>query len=369
MKETVSIIIVNYNGRKYLGPCLDSLARADHGDFPPEIIMVDNLSKDDSVSFVREGYPQVKIIHSDVNNYARALNLGIKQSRSDYIAILNNDVTVEINWLNGLIEVMSRDQRIGVVQSKILFSDGQTINSVGVEEAEEFYFRDIAIRQKDNGQYDEVRELMYFSGGSALLRRSCVKSIGGFDEDFMFYVEDLDYSVRCRKKGWKIFYCPQSVVYHVFHGSSPLDFCEYFCSRNRLLFIAKHFPLKLPEGIRTSHFRHRNQYDALNHSVIQAIAKMVDNHDILISRKVLDELKDITVGLFKDDKAYNFPDYMLAHNRCFSTTGQRLTEAFQHKTRGPIRAFKRMVRIIWTTLVTRTMSIVKSLMRNKADEK
>lgn len=365
MKETVSIIIVNYNGRKYLGPCLDSLTRADHGGFSPEIIMVDNLSKDDSVSLVRKRYPLVKILYNDVNNYTRALNLGIEQSQGDYIAILNNDTTVARNWLIGLRDVMDQDQMIGVVQSKILFSDGQTINSVGVEEAEEFHFRDIAIGQKDAGQYDEVREIMYFSGGSALLRRSCVESVGGFDEDFMFYVEDLDYSVRCRKKGWKIFYCPKSVVYHVFHGSTTIDFCEYFCSRNRLLFIAKHFPLKLPEGIKTSHFRHRNQYDALNHSVIQAIAKMVENHDILISRKVLDELKNVTVGLFKDDKAYNFPDYMLAHNRCFPTTGQRLIGAFQHKTRVPIMAFKCMTRAILTKIVP----IVKLLIRNKADDK
>ncbi len=357
MKKTVSIIIVNCNGRRYLGPCLDSLILANYVDTPPEIIMVDNLSKDDSVSLVRKKYPQVKILHNDANNYARALNLGIERSHGDYIAILNNDTTVNKNWLNELIEVMNQDRKIGVVQSKILFSDGQTINSVGVEEAEDFYFRDIAFGQKDNGQYNEVNELMHFSGGSALLRRNCVKSIGGFDEDFMFYVEDLDYSVRCRKHGWKIFFCPQSIVYHVFHGSTTVDFCKYFCSRNRLLFIAKHFPLKLYEGIRISHFRHRNQYNELNHSVIQAIAKMVENHDVEISRKVLNDLKNVAVDLFENDKAYKFPDYMLAHNLCFTTKGRRS----RYKIWGPIRAFNYMARTVWTTLIARTISIVRLL--------
>ena len=258
MNRIVSVIIVNYNGLKYLEPCFNSLFKVDKDDFSLDIIMVDNLSKDGSVNFVKEKFPEIEIIENDINNYAKALNLGIEKSKGDYIAILNNDTTVEKNWLRGLVAAMDRDERIGVVQSKILFSDGKTINSVGVEEVEDFYFRDIGFDEKDIGKYEEEKEREYFSGGSVLLRRGCVESVDNFDEDFVMYMEDIDYSIRCHDKGWEIFYAPKSVTHHRYHGTASSDLCEYFCSRNRLLLLGKHYPLSLSQSIKTSHFYLKN---------------------------------------------------------------------------------------------------------------
>ena len=306
MKERVSVIIVNYNGMKYLEPCFNSLFKMDKDNFSLEIIMVDNLSKDDSVNFVKKKFPDIKIIENNLNSYTKALNLGIENSEGDYIAILNNDTTVEKNWLKGLMRVMNQDKKIGVVQSKILFSDGKTINSVGVEEVEDFYFRDIGFGEKDVGKYEEVKEREYFSGGSVLLRRACLESIGSFDEDFVMFMEDMDYSIRCQDKGWKIFYSPYSIVYHRYHGTASSELCEYFCSRNRLLLLGKCFPLRLAQSIKSSHFYLNNKSEPLYHSLIQSVKKLVEHNDTETSNKVLDALKDVLIDVFGHHRAYNF---------------------------------------------------------------
>ena len=306
MKRVVSVIIVNYNGLKYLEPCFNSLFKVDKDNFSLDIIMVDNLSNDGSVNFVKENFPEIEIIENDTNNYANALNLGIEKSKGDYIAILNNDTTVEKNWLRGLMAAMDRDERIGAVQSKILFSDGKTINSVGVEEVEDFYFRDIGFDEKDVGKYEEEKEREYFSGGSVLLRRGCVESVGNFDEDFVMYMEDIDYSIRCRDKGWKIFYAPKSVTHHRYHSTASSDLCEYFCSRNRLLLIGKRFPLSLSQSIKTSHFYLKNELEPLYHSLIQAVKKLIEYNDTEISKKALDALREVAIEVFGHRKAYNF---------------------------------------------------------------
>lgn len=303
----VSIIVVNYNGIKYLEPCFNSIAELDTNSFEfVEIIMVDNLSDDGSVDFVKDKYPYIRIIQNNVNSYAKALNWGISESKGDYIAILNNDMTVEKNWLKGLVDVIKKDRLIGAVQSKILFSNGKTINSVGVEEVEDFYFRDIGFGKPDAFEAYEEEEREYITGGSVLLRRECLQSVGPFDEDFIMYMEDMDYSIRCRDKGWKIFFTPKSICYHKYHGTASSDLCDYFCSRNRFLLIGKHFPQRLSQSVKTSHFYLRNEFVSLYRSLIQAVKKLVEYNDTETSKEVLDSLKDVLIEVFGNQKAYNF---------------------------------------------------------------
>ena len=249
--KQVSIVVVNYNGRKYLEPLFNSLLIMDQDNVCLDIILVDNLSADDSVSFVKEKFPGITIVENDVNNFARALNLGIAHAKGNYIAFLNNDTIVDKMWLEGLLAVIEGDGRIGVVQSKIMFSDRETINSVGVEEEKHFYFKDIGFNERDHGQYENTKEMAYYTGASVILRRACIDSVGLVDEDFIMFFEDIDYSIRCKKAGWKIFYSPESVVYHKYHGMASMELASYFSSRNRLLCLAKHFPLKLSGSIKT----------------------------------------------------------------------------------------------------------------------
>jgi O-antigen biosynthesis protein len=306
MKELVSVITVNYNGEKFLEPFLESLSSNNKDKLSLEIIVVDNLSKDGSVNFIKTKYPNVKVIENSINNYAKAINIGIKNSSGEYIAILNNDTTVEKNWLNGLMGIIDQDEKIGAVQSKILFSDKETINSAGVEEVEDFYFRDIGFGEKDTGKYDATRELDYFTGGAVLFKRKCLEAVGEFDEDFLMYMEDIDYSIRCRDLGWKISYCPNSVVYHRYHGTASSDLCEYFCSRNRLLLLGKRFPQKLVKCISTSHFYLKREFENLYHSLIQATKKLVDYNDMETIKHSFEDLARVIPEIFGQQKAFNF---------------------------------------------------------------
>ncbi|HAW59835.1 MAG TPA: glycosyl transferase family 2 [Bacteroidales bacterium] len=305
MSVQVSVITINYNGKKFFEPFMESLENIDKDGITMEIIVVDNLSTDDSVNFIRTKYPTVAVIENNINNYTNAVNLGIKESKGQYIALLNNDTTVAKNWLKDLISIIAKNERIGAVQSKILFSDKETINSVGVEEVEDFYFKDIGFGEKDIGQYG-AKEIDYMTGGSVLFRRECLDEVGEFDEDFIMYMEDIDYSIRCRDLGWKIFYSPESVIYHRYHGTASSSLCEYFCSRNRLLLLGKRFPTKFAKSIKTSHFYMKNELDDLYHSLIQATKKLADNNDNETVRQTLQELASILLEIFGPHKTLRF---------------------------------------------------------------
>jgi hypothetical protein len=127
---SVSIIVVNYNGKRFLEECFDSIFSLSYPKEKLEVILVDNGSTDGSLDLVKDKYPNVLIIQNTVNNYCKANNLGIASSKGKYVALLNNDVKVEKNWLIELIKIMERDERIGAVMGKVLFPDGK-IQSTG----------------------------------------------------------------------------------------------------------------------------------------------------------------------------------------------------------------------------------------------
>ena len=244
----VSIITVNYNGKRFLKDCFDSLYNLNYPKDSFEIFMVDNGSKDNSIAFVREKYPKIKIIQNDVNNYARANNLGIKASKGKYIALINNDTKVDPNWLIELIKVIDSDASIGAVGSKILFMDGK-IQSTGHQEYPNFYWGDRGFQEEDRGQYNKAEEIYSICGCSALYRKVCLNNIGLFDEDFNMYMEDVDMSTRCKKDNWRSLYIPTSIIYHKYLGTSNKNSQDFYVERNRLLFIAKHYPEKLGEAL------------------------------------------------------------------------------------------------------------------------
>lgn len=302
----ISIITVNYNGKHFLPNFLQSLLTAVKAHFETEIIIVDNVSTDDSVAWIRERHPDVKVIQNDINNYTKAINLGIMSAKGEYITLVNNDAELHPEWLGNLWEAFQTDERIGAVQSKILFADRRTVNSAGAEEAESFYFRDIGFGEEDVGQYDEAREIDYCSGGSVMLRRRCLEDVGAFDEDFIMFFEDVDFSIRARQAGWKILYCPRSIMYHKYHGSSSNELCDHLCNRNRFLIIAKHFPLKLAESIRTSYFYQRGELNLLYHSLLEAVRKLAQHHGAGSLGAVVDKLCEEITAIFGPLGAHNF---------------------------------------------------------------
>ena len=140
---------------------------------------------------------------------------------------------------------------------------GEKLNSVGVEEVEHYYFADIGFEEEDSTDYAEPARRDFVTGGSVMFRRECLDDVGPWDEDFIMFMEDVDYSLRCRKKEWQLWYAPQSILYHQYHGSTSQALCEYFCTRNRFFLVAKHFPDELVGCIPTSHFYKKGEYDLL----------------------------------------------------------------------------------------------------------
>ena len=144
----VSIVIVNYNGRRFLDTCFNSLLAVDYPQKQVEIIMVDNGSKDGSIQYMKDTFSSVKVVVNNQNNYARANNLGIKNSSGKYVVFINNDITVERNWLIELVRCAEADPTIGVVGSKILFKNG-LVQSLGLTHHVNFYWGDIGFHSRD----------------------------------------------------------------------------------------------------------------------------------------------------------------------------------------------------------------------------
>jgi len=302
----IAILTVTYNASAFLENFFASLMAADQSGMEVEIVVIDNGSTDGSVEWIRARYPRVRVLENDENNYTRALNLGIAATDSDFVVITNNDATVHRDWLAGLLAVLQGNDRIGAVQSKILFADSGKVNSVGVEEIEHFYFRDIGFDDEDSIRYQRPAEREYVTGGSVMFRRQCLEDVGPWDEEFIMFMEDVDYSARCRKSGWKLWYAPRSILYHKYHGSSSQAMCEYFCTRNRFLFVAKHFPTELPGCIPTSHFYKKGEFDLLYRSLLHSVRALCQHHATDVVQQVLQALGKCLPQYLGDVSAYAF---------------------------------------------------------------
>lgn len=302
----VTVITVTFNGLPLLETFIQSVLATDQHGVELDIVLVDNGSIDGTVDWVRANYPQVRVLENDENNYTRALNLGIANSAGEYVVIANNDATVHPGWLQGCLHVFQMDAKIGAVQSKLYFSGSGRVNSVGVQEVGHFYFADIGFDRKDSPRYAKPREREYVTGGSVMFRRACLEDVGEWDEDFIMFMEDVDYSTRCRKRGWKLWFSPGSIFYHQYHGNTSRELCEYFCTRNRFLFIAKHFPLELAKSIPTSHFYRNGEIDNVYRSLLHGVRKLCVCHDTQTVVHVLKDLEGRLPKLIGDVTTYMF---------------------------------------------------------------
>lgn len=302
----IALLTVTFNAMEFIAGFLQSVNATDQSGIELDIYVIDNGSTDGTQAFLRERYPEVNLIENDENNYTRALNVGIAQTSSDFVLIANNDATVDKQWLQGLLEVIETDAKIAAVQSKIFFTGGKKINSVGVEEIEHFYFRDIGFDEPVSDRHAEPAQRDYVTGGSVMLRREALEAIGPWDEEYVMFMEDVDYSARARAAGWELWYAPKSILYHQYHGSSSADLCEYFCTRNRFLFVARHFPQELAATIPTSHFFKKGEFDLLYRSLLHAVRKVAETQDSETLDSVLQDLKAVLPQYLGEISAHNF---------------------------------------------------------------
>lgn len=243
----ISIIVVNHNGERFLKNLFGSIFALDYPKDKIEVTMVDNCSQDGSIDFVRNNFPKIKIIKNDINNYCLANNIGIRESRTEFIAFLNNDTEVDKGWLLELVKAAQLDQKIGAVGSKILSMNGD-LESLSHAALPDFYWQD-AFEEDRVDARQAVKEAESISGCAVLCRRKALKEIDYFDEDFNMYLEDVDLSIRLRNKGWKIVYAPAGIVRHIHRGSGEDSLATFYTERNRLLLLAKHYPKKLSQHL------------------------------------------------------------------------------------------------------------------------
>lgn len=240
----VSIIIVHHNRREFLEKCLSSLSRQTY--LSVEIILVDNLSTDDSIEYVKKEFPSVKIIQCEENlGFAKGNNVGIKNAKGELIATLNNDTEVVSTWIEELVRVINSDEKIGMCASKMLFmKDPGIINSTGICISRSGACWDRGMSEQDMGQYESIEDIFCPCAGAAMYKRDMLQEIGLFDEDFYAYMEDVDIAFRGRLAGWKCLYAPKAIVYHLHGGTSgyKTDYTIYYGNRNINWNVIKNFP-------------------------------------------------------------------------------------------------------------------------------
>ncbi len=247
MKPKISVIIPNWNGKKYLKTCLDSLKNQSFKNF--EIILVDNGSEDGSVKFTKSHYPEIQTISLGVNTgFSRAVNTGIKKAKGEYILLLNNDTEADPNLLKNLNLTSEKYRDYYFYACKILcFDKKDIIDSAG----DGLYKNGIAYRrgryQKDGLEFNKIKEVFGACGGAALYRKELFNKIGFFDEDFFAFYEDVDINFRAQLAGFRCLYIPSAVVCHIGHGSleEKDPFVQRLSLRNRFFVLIKNLPLKL----------------------------------------------------------------------------------------------------------------------------
>jgi GT2 family glycosyltransferase len=234
-KPFVSIIIVNFNGQRFLNECLSTVLGTKYPNF--EVIFVDNASMDRSLEFVNKVFAKnkcLKIIRNNKNlGFGPANNVGFKQAKGEYIVLLNNDTSVESNWLATLVDALENDETIGLASSMVLNMDGQTIQAAGIMKCDVwmragagYWIGQGNIRFKET--YPKVFEISSALGAAMIARRDLLSQIGLFDPKYFFYYDDDYLSFRTWLAGKRVVTVSDSNVRHFQGGTNEIDSNEFF---------------------------------------------------------------------------------------------------------------------------------------------
>lgn len=240
-----SIIIPNYNGMKFLPLCLKALFSEIDLNID-EVIVVDNASVDDSVLYIHEHFPMIKLINMDENyGFAKAVNEGIREAQGEYIILLNNDTEVCVNWHYHLLKTISSNSSTFSVSSKMIqFHNKDKIDDAG-DELTLFGWA----YQRGHGdsidKYDSNDLVFSACGGAAIYRKEVLDQIGYFDDYFFAYLEDVDLGYRATVHGYQNEYCSDAKVYHIGSASSGGGLSSFkikLSARNNVFLIYKNMP-------------------------------------------------------------------------------------------------------------------------------
>jgi len=228
----VSVLVLNYNGLRFLNDCFSSLLEASYPN--QEIIMIDNLSTDDSVSYMEKHFPTVKIFQNGINGgFSLAYNNAFKIAKGTYFVILNNDVKVDKAWLEPMVTLCESDDRIGAVQPKLLSmleprkfeyagASGGHLDKYGYAFTRGRIFDFV---EEDKGQYEDEAEVFWTTGAAMFVRSEALKCSGDMDVDFVHHYEEIDLCYRINLAGFILKVCPKSIVYH--YGGGIISYESY----------------------------------------------------------------------------------------------------------------------------------------------
>ncbi len=244
--STIAVVILNWNGKKYLEQFLPNVI-AYSGN--AQIIVADNASTDDSVAFLEQEFPSVRIIQNAQNGgFSKGYNDALKHVNAELYMLLNSDIEVTPNWLEPLLKVMD-EPRVAGCQPKVLaYHDKSSFEHAGASGGylDNNYFpfcrgRIFNDAEKDLGQYDGTTEVFWASGACLLIRSSLFHQAGGFDEDFFAHMEEIDLCWRLKKQNHAFMVCPESHVYHIGGGTLPYSSPQkvYLNFRNSIAMIFK----------------------------------------------------------------------------------------------------------------------------------
>ena len=224
----IAVVILNWNGKNFLEKFLPVLL--ENSSSEAEIIVADNASTDDSFDFLQTRFPAVRIIRNDQNyGFAKGYNVALSQVTAEYYVLLNSDIEVTPGWIHPVIDLMDSDNTIAACQPKIRsYSEpgkfeyagaaGGFIDKYGYPFCRGRMFQTL---EEDHGQYDDVVEIFWATGACIFIRAELYHKYGGLDEDFFAHMEEIDFCWRLKNEGYKIVYCPLSVVYHIGGGTLP----------------------------------------------------------------------------------------------------------------------------------------------------
>ena len=247
----VSIVILNWNGRKYLEQFLPSVLSTTYANC--DIIVADNGSTDDSIQFLEKNYPGIHVILFTENyGFAKGYNEALKQVQADYYVLLNSDVEVKSGWLQPMVDLLESNKNIAACQPKILSyhnrsmfeyagAAGGWLDKYGYPFAKGRVFD---ITEEDKGQYDQAEPIFWASGAALFIRPAVFHQMKGFDEYFFAHQEEIDLCWRIQLAGHAIYSCPASVVYHVGGGTLPKgnSLKTYLNFRNNRIMLSKNLP-------------------------------------------------------------------------------------------------------------------------------
>lgn len=247
----IAVVILNFNGRRFLERFLPNVIA--HSQDVAEIIVADNASTDDSISFLKQQYPEIRLIQNPKNHgFSTGYNQALKQVDATYFVLLNSDIEVTPNWIQPVIALMETDPMIAACQPKIrsleqpeLFeyagAGGGFIDKFGYPFCRGRLFLHL---EEDHGQYDDDVEVFWASGACMFVRADLYHEHGGLDDSFFAHMEEIDFCWRMKNLGYKIMYTGKSTVFHIGGGTLPKKSSRktYLNFRNNLSLLYKNLP-------------------------------------------------------------------------------------------------------------------------------